>query len=153
MVLSACYGLALGARHGVAAMMRGAAGVPLGFVAVGALAAPAFYIAAAHAGLAMSARALGAQLATALALSGLVLCGLAPALALVSVSTDTAFGAAIFAAAGLGLAGALGVRRMLRSMWGGFDRSGARAALIAFAAFAALLSARVWWLVLPAEVP
>jgi hypothetical protein len=152
LALAALFGAALGAREGGPAFGAGALGVPLGLVAVAAFAAPAFYIALAHAGVAWNARALAASLAGASTLTALVLAGLAPAVLLVSVTADTRLGGTAAAVAALAVAGGLGLRRLFRDLrrapHGDAPRS-ERLALVAFAAFASLLAARVWWLTLP----
>jgi hypothetical protein len=73
LALAATYGLALGARSGVLAMAANAVGVPLAFVAVALVGGPAFFVALAHAGVDVSALALGRSLALGTATAGLVL--------------------------------------------------------------------------------
>jgi hypothetical protein len=151
--MSGCFGLALGTRYGVAAMAVGAMGVPLGLGAVMLFGGPALYVAVAHADLPVSARSLGAALASAVGVAGIVLGGLAPAVTLLSVSVDTAFGAAVTGVAGLALGLALSLLRFLRDMRvrlgdNGRTRS-ARWAMLAFAGFSAALAARIWWVTIP----
>jgi hypothetical protein len=148
LALTAIYGLALGARFGVPAMAAHAAGVPLALVAVAVLGAPAFYIGLAHTGIDVDGRALVAAVARGVATSGVVLAGLAPALALMAVCCESAAGVAWYGAAGLAVGGLLGLRALYRELPASHS-GGARVVRGFFAVFAALLAARVWWLVLP----
>jgi len=155
LALAAVFGLALGLRYGAAAMVIGVAGVPLAFVAVAALGAPAFYIGVSHADLPITGLALAGAVSRGVATSGLVLAGLAPAAALLSVSAESAASAAVVGAAGLGAAGGLGMRRMMEDLRdplsgdNGTMTCGARAMRWCFALFSTVLAARIWWLALP----
>lgn len=155
LALAACYGLALGARYGALAMLVQAFGVPLALVAVAALAGPAFYILLAHAGHPIRALGLAAALSRAAATTGLVLAGLAPAAALLTVSTEGPVAAACYGTLGLAVAGGLGLRRLGRELSAELEqaepgrRLGARLVGVGFACFATVLAARVWWLAVP----
>jgi hypothetical protein len=155
LALSAIYGAALGARHGTAAMLLQALGVPLGLLSVALLAAPAFYILLAHVGHPVDGLGLAGAVARATATTGLVLAGLAPAAALLTMSTEGTASAALYGVAGLAAAGGLGLGRLRRELRAQLDpaqpgqhRAG-RLVIVAFGCFAALLAARVWWLVVP----
>ncbi len=86
--LSACFGLAIGARYGVAAMAVHAAGVPLGFAVAAGLAAPALCIGVAHFDLPIDALAVARAVARGLGAAGRVLAGLAPAALLLTVTPE-----------------------------------------------------------------
>ncbi len=98
---------------------------------------------------AVSAAARGA------ATTGLVLGGLAPAMALFVTTSSSRFGAAFCAGVGLMLAGVFGLRAFLASIGAPIGRASAGVrtmsgfALAGFAIFATALSARVWWSSLP----
>ena len=153
LTLSACFGLALGARYGGAAMVVGALGVPLGLAAAVAFGGPALYIGVAHTGTSMSARGLASTLASTLGVCGLVLGGLAPAVTLISVSVDTDLAAATTGHVGLAFTLILSLSRMTRMARErlGVDATGRgfRLAMLSFAVFAAVLAMRVWWLAIP----
>jgi hypothetical protein len=153
LALAAIYGLGMGFPFGAHAMAAHAAGVPLAFVAVAALGAPAFYVGIAHAGLDLDARALSAAVARGSATAGMVLAGLTPALTLLSLSCESPISVACYGAAGLALGGLLGLRAYDRALAPAAESSarslGAGLIRVAFAAFATVLAARVWWLVLP----
>lgn len=153
LALSSAFGAALGARFGVLSMAVHALGVPLGLAAVIALGAPACAIALAHAGARVPLLELGTALARSVAATGAVLAGLAPAMALVSVSVESPLTASVLGALGLALAGALGARRfaaeLARLLRGAVSPLAARAVPIVFFVFAGALAARVWTGVLP----
>jgi len=153
--LSAAYGLAIGTRDGGLAILKHAAAVPLAPLAVACLGVPALFIvltlfdAPVEPPAAVSAAARGA------ATTGLVLGGLAPAMALFVTTSSSRIGAAFCAGAGLILGGLFGLRAFMRAIGG--TLAGAKAgvrtvsgfALAAFAIFGTALSARVWWSTLP----
>lgn len=155
LALASLYGVALGARHGVAAMAVQAAGVPLGFIAVAALAAPAFYILLAHAGHPVQALGLAAAVSRATALAGVVLAGLAPAAMLLTVSVESLLAAAACGLLGLLVGGGLGLRSLYRQLevqlagTGVEQRLASQLVTFGFACFAAVLAGRVWWLAVP----
>jgi hypothetical protein len=155
MALAACYGMALGARYGVQAMLIQAVGVPLALAAVAAVAGPAFYILLAHAGHPIRALGLAAALSRATATTGLVLAGIAPAAAMITVSTESPVTAAVYGMLGLLVGGGLGLRRLGRELATELDsaepgrRFASRLVGLGFACFATVLAARVWWLAVP----
>jgi hypothetical protein len=155
LALASLYGVALGARHGSLAMVVQAVGVPLGFVAVALLAAPAFYILLAHAGHPIGPLGLAAAVSQATATAGLMLAGLAPGAALITVSVEADATAAVYGMLGLVVGGGLGLRCLCRQLGAELQQTapGQRLAgwmvTVGFACFAALLAMRVWWLAVP----
>jgi hypothetical protein len=147
--------MALGARYGVRAMLVQAIGVPLALAAVAAVAGPAFYILLAHAGHPIRALGLAAALSRATATTGLVLAGMAPAAAMITVSTESQVSAALYGILGLLVGGGLGLRRLGRELAAELDnaepgrRFASRIVGLGFACFATVLAARVWWLAVP----
>ncbi len=143
------YGAAIGARYGVDSMIVHGLGVAAGMLAVVLFAAPSFFILMAHAGHRANLQGMLDAVSSAVATTGLVLCGLAPAAALLTVSTEGGVAAALFAALGLVVAGVLGLRALHGAL--GASSGGAATRLVGagFLGFAGLLAARVWWLALP----
>src|SRR5262249_256097 len=144
-------GLSLGARFDVSAMAAHAAGVPLAFVAVALVGGPAFYVALAHAGVDINPQLLTASLARGVAVAGLILSGLAPAMLLLGVSCDSEVTVACYGVLGLAVGGAMGLRAMFAELQRhqrarGFSEQLAR---VAFALFATVFCSRIWWSVLP----
>jgi hypothetical protein len=137
LALSAAYGLAIGTRDGGLSILKHAAAVPLAPLAV--VDPPA----------AVGAAARGA------ATTGLVLGGLAPAMALFVTTSSSRLGAAFCAGMGLILAGIFGLRAFLSAIGAPLARAsvGVRTvsgfALAGFAVFGTALAARVWWSTLP----
>jgi hypothetical protein len=153
--LAAVYGLAVGARHGGGALLKSAAVVPLALSAAAALGIPATYIVLALFDAPIDPRRLGAATSRAMATTGLVLAGLAPAAALFVVSSEHPAAAAMSGAVGLALASAAGFRALMTDVLDGLStsREGTRlasaAAIVAFGVFAAALSLRIWSACLP----
>ena len=149
--LAATYGLSLGARFNVSAMAAHAAGVPLAFIAVALVGGPAFYVALAHSGVDINPQLLTASLARGVAVSGLILAGLAPTMLLLGVSCDSDWTVACYGVLGLAVGGAMGLRAMFGELERlqrarGFSEQLAR---LAFALFAVVFCSRIWWTVLP----
>jgi hypothetical protein len=149
--LASVFGLALGARFGFVSMAAHAVGVPLGIVSVALLCTPAFFVGVLHSGLDLDGRALASSIAFGTAAAGLVLAGLAPAMALYSLSAESVESVAALAAFGLVVAGFLGQRATFRALPEEAGLRGARFFVFhwAFSLFAAALALRVWWLALP----
>jgi hypothetical protein len=153
--LSALYGVAVGARAGGLGLLEHAAAVPLAPLAVAGLGVPALFIVLTLFDAPIDPHATLAAAARGTATTGLVLGGLAPAMALFVTTSSTMFGAAVCAGLGLIAAGVLGLRAFLRALGARFKDApdGVRAfsgfALAGFAVFATALAARVWWSVLP----
>lgn len=145
LALAAPFGAAMAARHGPAAAALHAAGVPLGFAVAVGLGTPALCIGVAHFDLDVDARAAVVAVSGGVAVAGRVLAGLSPAALLLSVTAESHVTAAGFAALGLLLGSLMGVRALAAEL-GGVPRL----FLWVFVPFVALLTARVWWLVLPA---
>jgi len=144
LALSALFGAACAARHGLVAMLVHAVGVPLGFAAAAGLATPALCIGVAHFDLPLDAGGVGLTVSRAIAVAGRVMAGTAPAVLLLTVSVESHESASAVAAAGLALGGALGLREVVR----GFG-AGQRLLLFAFVPFVVAITARVWWMTLP----
>jgi hypothetical protein len=151
LALAAVFGLALGMRSGPLSMAAHAAGVPVAMLAVALFCTPAFFVGVLHGGFDVEARVLVSTIARGSATAGLVLAGLAPAMALFSLSAETTGSLRFFAALGLGAAGFLGQRATFRALPEEAAFGGARFFLFrwSFGVFAAALAGRVWWLVLP----
>jgi len=151
LALSSIFGLAVGSRFGTASMAVHAVGMPLAIVVVALFGTPAFFVGILHGGLDLDARTLASSVARGAATTGLVLAGLAPALALYALSAEEARSVAVLVALALGLAALLGQRAMFRSLPEEAGLRGARvfALRVAFGVFAAVLAGRVWWQVLP----
>jgi hypothetical protein len=145
--LAGTYGLALGAHSGVFTMAAHAVGVPLGFVTVALIGAPAFYVALAHAGVDTSALALTGSLVRGIGAAGLVLAGLSPTMLLLTVSCESSSMLAIYGVLGLAAGGCLGLRTMFAELAQHHQAPGMRARLprVAFALFAVVFCSRVWW--------
>lgn len=153
--LAALYGLALGTRQGGKAFLTHAAFVPAALAAVVGLGVPALYISLALFDAPIEPPRAIAAAARAVARTGLVLAGLAPAAALFVVSSDDARSAAGSAIVGLAIAGAIGLTRMVGDLHGSIThapanvRAKADFAFFGFAIFAVALAARIWWAALP----
>lgn len=153
--LAALYGVALGARHGGAAIFRHAAGVPAAIAAVSCVGVPALYIGLALFDVPIEPTKVASSAARSAAATGLVLAGLAPAAALFVVSSDLPRAAAIAGMIGLAIAGLIGLKGLLRELHGALSearaatRATAELALVGFAIFAIALSMRIWWSLLP----
>ena len=144
LALSATFGAAAAARHGVLAMLVHAAGVPLGLTVAVLLATPALCIAVAHFDLPLDATGVVAAVCRGLAVTGLALLGMAPAALVLTATVESPVTAAVVTALGLALGGALGLRQVVRGL--GSER---RAYLVVFIPFVVLLATRTWWLTLP----
>ena len=109
LLLSAVFGLSLGARAGGLGLLRHAVGAPLGLLAVAAVAAPALFVRLALMDAPLRAEQVLKAVAAATFAAGLVLAGLAPAMALLVVSIESAGAAAWISGLGLALAGGIGL--------------------------------------------
>jgi len=153
--LSALYGIAVGARAGGLDLLEHAVAVPLAPLAVAGLGVPALFIVLTLFDAPIDPHATLAAAARGTATTGLVLGGLAPAMALFVTTSTSTFGAAVCAGLGLIAAGILGLRAFLRALGARFQDApdGVRAfcgfALAGFAVFATALAARMWWSVMP----
>jgi len=150
LALASSFGLALGLRFGLVSMAAHAAAVPLAPLAVGALGAPAFYVGLLHSGLEIDPRVLAATVAGGVRIGGLVLAGLAPAMALLALSCEDLDGVRIYAGMGLAAGGVLGLRAIFRALPAAATNN-AKLLLLksCFLLFSALLALRVWWVALP----
>jgi len=149
--LAATYGLSLGARFSLSTMAAHAAGVPLAFIALALVGGPAFYVALAHAGVDINPQVLTASLARGVAVAGLILAGLAPAMLLLGVSCDSEFTVAFYGVLGLAVGGGMGLRAMFQELerHQSVHRFSERLPRLAFAIFACVFCSRIWWGVLP----
>ncbi len=153
--LAAVYGVSLGLRHGGLTFAWGAAGAPLGIVAVGAVAAPALAILLALADAPLPALDLARATTRAAAKAGMLLAGVAPATALFVVTVEDAFTVTIVGFAALVLAGVVAARSFQHDLEPMIAKAPpaqqaiVRFAIWAFLAFAGALALRVWGLALP----
>jgi len=147
--LSALYGLALGARDGGSALLTDALSVPFALVAVCALGIPALFIAFAFLDAPIEPKEMAMATSRALATTGLVLAGLAPAAALFVVTTEGRVAAILIACVGLLFGALVAFRAILIDTLRRMTRAPAPTQLAAFGAcllfggFALLLSLRV----------
>ncbi len=157
--LASLYGLALGARTGGAALFVHALGTPAALLTVGAVGVPAFAIVLALMNAPIDGTRLVGVTARAVATSGLVLAGLAPAALLFAITSSTQEAAAGTAALGLTLAGGLGLVKLLAGLLRAIASADSATRLLAllaslgFGLFAIALAARVWSSLLPALAP
>ena len=148
--LSSLFGLALGAREGGMALLTHAAGVPAGLLAVTVLGVPGLYIVLALAGAPLRADGLFDAASRASGTAGLVMGGLAPATAMYVVTTQELVVAQGVAAVVLVVAGAIGLRSLLRSIRRQLDDADSPVRFVGllvslgFAMFGVVLAARVW---------
>ncbi|HVK64761.1 MAG TPA: hypothetical protein VM694_09810 [Polyangium sp.] len=155
LVLSALYGLSIGTRDGGLSILKHAAAVPLAPLAVAGLGVPALFIVLTLFDAPIDPPAAVKAAARGAATTGLVLGGLAPAMALFVTTSSSRIGAAFSAGLGLILAGAFGLRAFLGAIGTPLGRASAGVrtmsgfALAGFTIFATALSARVWWSTLP----
>jgi len=153
--LSALYGVALGTRAGGSSVFEHALGVPAAVLFVMLFGLPALYIVLAFLKTPLGVGDALSATTRATVTTGIVLAGLAPAVALYVVTSDATIAAGVSAALGLALAGFLGLRQLIGTMsrqLKGTDTATFGLATIVsygFALFAAVLGARVWMLTLP----
>ena len=153
--LASLFGMAIGLRAGGAAIVTHAFGVSLGIVAVCGLAVPALAIVLALVNASVDAFGLARATSRAAATAGLLLAGLAPGAALFALTVEDAITVTLVGAGGLTLAGVLGMRSFMRALGPQIDGSDGRArrlsmvAIPLFLVFAAILGARIWWVMLP----
>jgi hypothetical protein len=149
--LASTYGLALGARDGLGAMLSHAAGVAITFAAVTLLGAPTLYVGWAHVGVDVEPLALASAVSRGSATAGLILAGLAPAMLLMGVTCERYESVAFYAAWGLVVSFGLGMRAIFRHLADAENMRGTRATLLSagFVLFACVLAARVGWMTLP----
>ncbi len=150
LALSAFYGLALGARSGGAELLKNALGVPLGLFVLGAVMMPSLTVLFAILDAPVTPSRVLGLLARALSAVGLVLAGLAPGVALLSVTVESSELAGSVARCGFYLAGGLG----LAGLGGSLSRAlaGSEAGvmlkghlfLLGYAVFSVMLAARLW---------
>lgn len=148
-------GVALGTRDGGASIARHALGAPAALLVVGGVGVPALCIALSLLGVPVAPSRVVALASRGAGVTGVVLAGLAPAVALFVVTSAAPGTAAVAAAIALATAGGLGLSRMLSCLARDLDRVDsatrglAHVAVGGFALFAAALAARVWWMALP----
>ena len=153
--LASLFGAAIGLRVSGAAMLAHAIGVSLGILAVCGLAVPALAIILALVNASVDALALARATSRAAAAAGLLLAGIAPGAALFALTVEDAITVTLVGVGGLALAGVLGVRSFVRTLaphLSGSDERARRLSMIAmplFLVFAAILGARIWWVMLP----
>jgi hypothetical protein len=155
LALSAVFGLALGARGGGVDLLRHAVGAPLGLLVVAGVVAPSLFVRLSLMDAPLRPSQMLSAVARATFSTGLVLSGLAPAMAMLVVSIESAGAAAWMSGLGLALAGGIGLSNLL----GDLQRFTAGATLAlrgrifasvaVFAVLACALSARAWGAWLP----
>lgn len=153
--LSSLYGLALGAREGGTELIRHALGVPVSLLVLGAVLTPSLTVLLALLDAPVTPVAMLRAVSRAVASTGLVLGGLAPAAAVLVVTIESdgiasvaARGAALIAGA-LGIVGLFGgVRRLVAKASGAVVRK-AEAMLLGYSLFVVLLGARLFSLLVP----
>jgi len=153
--LAALFGVSLGLRRGGLSLASGAAGAPLGILAVAALAAPALAILLALANAPIDAIDIARATTRAAAKAGMLLAGIAPAAALFVVTVEDAITVTCVGFGGLSLAGLVAASSFHQDLAPRFgkapvsSRVGMQVALWTFLAFAAALALRVWGQTLP----
>lgn len=153
--LASLFGGAIGLRLGGPAIASHALGVSVGLLAVCGLAVPALAIMLALANASIDALGLARATSRASATAGLLLAGLAPGAALFAVTVEDAISVTLVGVGGLALAGILGMRSFVRELAPQLDVADARARRLSkltvpfFLVFAAVLAARIWWVMLP----
>lgn len=155
LALSAVFGLALGMRVGGAQLLRHAVGVPLGLLVVAGVAAPALFVRLSLLDAPLHASRMLAAVARATNAAGLVLAGLAPAMALLVVTIESPAAAGWTSGLGLALAGGIGLFTLLAevrqsvagvALW---QQSRIFGTLAVFAVLSCALAARAWHAWLP----
>ena len=153
--LASLFGAAIGLRLGGPAIFTHAFGVGLGILAVCGLAVPALAITLALVDASVDALSLARATSRAAAAAGLLLAGLAPGAALFALTVEDAISVTLVGLGGLALGGVLGIRSFVRALAPQIRGSDVRArrlsmvALPLFLVFAAILGARIWWVMLP----
>ncbi|MDF3068079.1 MAG: hypothetical protein K0R38_3680 [Polyangiaceae bacterium] len=153
--LSALFGLALGARGGGFELLRHAAGAPLGLLVVAGVVAPSLFVRLSLLDAPLRATQMLSAVARATHGAGLVLAGLAPAMAMLVVSIESAAAAAWMSGAGLALAGSIGMWTLLSDLHqlvAGAKlvlRTRVFGSVAVFMVLACALSARAWYAWLP----
>jgi hypothetical protein len=153
--LASAYGLVLGFREGGLSLFRHALGVPLAFVAVALLGVPALLIVLTLFDAPLSPRQAVRAASGATARAGLMLAGLAPAVALYVASAESRWLAAAAGGMGLLVSGIVGLSAFLSDLGRGSATAEEGKRLVfgfcfaGFAVFAGLLAIRVWWGALP----
>jgi hypothetical protein len=153
--LASLFGAAIGLRAGGAAIVQHAFGVSTGILAVCGLAVPALAIILALVDASVDALGLARATSRAAAAAGLLLAGLAPGAALFALTVEDSITVTLVGAGGLSLAGVLGMRSFVRALAPqvrGSDVRARRLSMLAvplFLLFAAILGARIWWVMLP----
>jgi hypothetical protein len=142
-------------RVGGPAIATHALGVSLGILGVCGLAVPALAIVLALVNASVDALGLARATSRGAATAGLLLAGLAPGAALFAVTVEDAITVTVVGAGGLVLGGLLAMRSFARELspqlaaGDGRARLLSRVALPSFLVFAAILAARIWWVMLP----
>jgi hypothetical protein len=153
--LAAVFGVSLGLRQGGLSLASGAAGAPLGILAVSALAAPALAILFALVNAPIEAIDLARATTRGAAKAGLLLAGLAPAAALFVVTVEDAITVTCVGFGALCFAGVVAARSFHEDLAPKLAKVPASARLVmhaalwAFLLFAGALALRVWGQALP----
>jgi len=153
--LASVFGLALGARSGGVALLQHALGAPLGLMVVAAVAAPSLFVRLALINTPLRPAQMIGAVAQGTFTAGLVLAGLAPAVAMLVVTIESAAAAAWMSGLGLWLAGGIGLFNLLAALHkhlAGHElraRSREFIAIAVFSVLACALAARAWYAWLP----
>jgi hypothetical protein len=153
--LASLFGVAIGLRVSGPAIATHAFGVSAGILGVCGLAVPALAIVLALVNASVDAVGLARATSRAAATAGLLLAGFAPGTALFAVTVEDAITVTLVGVLGLGLAGALAMRSFVRELAPQLQGSDVRARRLSkllvpmFLVFAAILGARIWWVMLP----
>lgn len=155
--LAAVFGLAIGARTGGTSFLVHALFVPLVLALALGLGLPALYIVLALFDAPLHVADVLASAARTVAVTGLVLAGVAPSVLLFVVTSDRPGGAAVAAGAGLLLAGAVGLRQLYQGLAAAMIGASPSAlvrwvagiAFAGFGVFAVVLSSRAAGALLP----
>jgi hypothetical protein len=155
LLAAAAFGLALGAHGGGPALVQHAVGAALALLAVTVITVPSLLVLLALLDAPLTFERLAGLTARAVASSGLLLAGLAPAAALLVVTIQSAATAALVARAGLTLALVIGAAPLLFGVYGELQaapaatRFKATSLLLAFSVFAVILATRLFEALLP----
>jgi hypothetical protein len=153
--LSAFYGLALGARAGGAELLKNGLGVPLGLLVLGVVMMPSLTVLFAILDAPVTPARVLSSLARALSAVGLMLAGLAPGAALLSVTVESPELAVSVARYGFLLAGGLGLLGLCVSLGRALNDAELWVArkgqlfLLGYGVFAVVLATRLWTAFVP----
>ena len=150
---SLAYGGVTGVHLSPSQAAANAIGATVALASVVVLAGPSLYVLMAHCGVPISQELASSTAARFVAIGGRMLAGLAPALALISLSVESAGTVVIVYMLGLGLSVMVALRSVRATALGGLSGSaGARLAIGLFSVFAWLVAMRIAWTIISLEV-